>query len=165
VTFEDVLAEMAAGLARATAAFGRRVDVAALNVTDRTGLLQLDPPTRVSPNRACRMVRAADGWIAVNLARPEDRDLVPAWMHGDFGEEPWAQIERRAHRLKVVDLVEGAALLGLPAGAVGEVAAPAAMVHPRGPARPRSTAPTVVDLSALWAGRCAGRSWPPPAVR
>jgi crotonobetainyl-CoA:carnitine CoA-transferase CaiB-like acyl-CoA transferase len=127
-----------------------------MGVTDRTGLLQLDPPTRISSNRACRMVRTADGWIAVNLAREEDRDLVPAWLHAEFGEDPWAQVERRVPEFSVADLLEGAALLGLPAGAVGEVAAPAATVHPRGPARPRAGAPSVVDLSALWAGPMCG---------
>src|SRR6185436_19155619 len=151
-SFADVLAAMSARVARLSADFGRRVDVAAMGVTHRIGLLQLDPPTRVSSNRACRLVRAADGWIAVNLAREEDRDLVPAWLHAEFGEDAWAQVERRVPAFSVAELVDGAALLGLPAGAVGEVAAPAATAHPRGPGRPRAGAPSVVDLSALWAG-------------
>ncbi len=34
----------------------------------------------VSPERPCRLIKAADGWIAVNLAREEDRKTVPAWI-------------------------------------------------------------------------------------
>ena len=157
-TFEDVLAGLSDQVARLSAQLGERVDVAAMGVTDRRGQLQLDPPTRISSNRACRMVRAADGWIAVNLAREEDRDLVPAWLHGEFGEEPWAQIERLATARPRAELVAGAAMLGLPAGAVGEVVrrAPDANLRLRGPARDRTGPPRVVDLSALWAGPMCG---------
>jgi len=157
-TFEDVLAGLAARVADLTGQLGRRVDVAAMGVSDRQGHLQLDPPTRISSNRACRMVRAADGWIAVNLAREEDRELVPAWLHGEFGEDPWEQIERLAPSRTREALIAEATLLGLPAGAVGEVVrkAPDANLRLRGPARDRDGPPRVVDLSALWAGPMCG---------
>jgi hypothetical protein len=158
-TFEDVLAGLSADVARLSADLGRRVDVAAMGVTERRGHLPLDPPTRVSSNRACRMVCAADGWIAVNLAREEDRELVPAWLHGQFGEESWDQIERLAPSRTRADLLAEAAMLGLPTGAVGEVVrdTPAADVVGHGPARRRDgRPPRVVDLSALWAGPMCG---------
>ena len=156
--FEDVLAELSERVAQLSGQLGRRVDVMAMGVTDRRSHLPLDPPTRISSNRACRMVRASDGWIAVNLAREEDRDLVPAWLHGDFGEEPWDQIERLAPSRTRAELVADATLLGLPAGAVGEVVrkAPDANLRLRGPARDREGPPKVVDLSALWAGPMCG---------
>lgn len=154
-SFDAVVADLSAQIARASAAFGRRVDVAAMGVTDRTGLLPLDPPGRVSCNRACRMIRAADGWIAVNLARPEDRDLVPAWLHADFGEDAWDQIERLAPCRAVADLLADAAMLGLPAAAVGEArAGPPPRLQHR--ARRRNGGPCVIDLSALWAGPMCG---------
>lgn len=155
-----VLERLSAEIAALTAALGNRVDVAALGVTDRAGQIPLRPPGRVSPNGACRLVRAADGWIAVNLAREEDRDLAPAWLRGEIGEEPWGQIERLARRRERSDLIADAVLLGLPAAAVGEVACERARaeVRPIGVARarPRARAIKVVDLSALWAGPLCG---------
>ena len=58
------LAQLSADIARLTAELGRRVDVAALGATDRRGQLKLHAPGRFSANRACRLFRAADGWIA-----------------------------------------------------------------------------------------------------
>jgi len=154
-----VLASLGADIARLTAQLGEPVDVAALEITDREGLLPLDPPTAVSPNRACHLIAAADGWIALNLARDEDRELIPAWLGGEIEGDVWAAITRLARDRACADLIDGAALLGLPAGRVGEVvcaslAAPAlqlgaARSQPRRPLR-------VVDLSALWAGPMCG---------
>lgn len=106
------------------------------------------------------MVRAADGWIAVNLAREEDRDLVPAWLHGEVEENAWDQVERLAAGRTRADLISDATLLGLPVAAVGELRVdrlrvPAAV---EGPHRARlAGAPLkVIDLSALWAGPLCG---------
>lgn len=155
-SFEAILAIMGAQVAGLSARLGSRVEVAAMGVTDRRGLLPLDAPTRISPNRACRMVRAADGWVAVNLAREEDRDLVPAWLEGEFGEAPWDQVERLAPARNAAAWVERAALLGLPAGAVGEAVGARTESGPRGAARQREGAPKVIDISALWAGPMCG---------
>jgi crotonobetainyl-CoA:carnitine CoA-transferase CaiB-like acyl-CoA transferase len=127
------------------------VDVAALGITDRRGELPLREPGRVSPNGACRLVRAADGWIAVNLAREEDRELIPAWLEGETEIEaaaarPWRR------------LTADAALLGLPVAGVGEIAS-GALEPPQlrlGPTAARPHRPKVVDLSALWAGPMCG---------
>ncbi len=153
----SALNRLAAELETLTARLGRRVDVAELGVTDRAGQLQLGPPGRISCNRACRLVRAADGWIAANLAREEDRELIPAWLHG--GGDDWDAIERCAANRPSADLLADAILLGLPVGRVGEAtsngfAPPAIRLAP--PAAPRSGALRVVDLSALWAGPMCG---------
>ncbi|MBU1376776.1 MAG: CoA transferase [Alphaproteobacteria bacterium] len=143
-----------------TARIGRRVDVPALGISDRSGQLALDPPARISPNRACRMVRAADGWIAVNLARDEDRDLIPAWLHGEIEDDAWAQVERLAPTRTQAELMDGAMLLGLPACAVGEARceSPEPIVAIEGPPLVRRAGQPlkVVDLSALWAGPMCG---------
>lgn len=147
-------------VARSTAQVGLRVDIPAMGISDRTGHLPLRPPGRVSPNGACRMVRAADGWIAVNLARDEDLDLIPAWLHGEFGEDAWAQIERLTPMRARADLVADATLLGLPVSAVGEVSIKlsGAIAAIEGPRRQRFAGEPlkVVDLSALWAGPMCG---------
>jgi hypothetical protein len=155
-----VLARQSADVAALTAKLSRRVDVAALGITDREGQLALDPPTRHSPNRACRLIRAADGWFAVNLAREEDRDLVPAWLGREITGEVWDAIERDAPARACADLIAGAELLGLPAGRVGEVSwesLKAPVLTPAGAkAGARKGSVRVVDLSALWAGPMCG---------
>ena len=148
----------AAQVADLTARLGRRVDVANLGILDRAGQLALGPPGLRSPNGACRMFRAADGWMVANLAREEDRDLIPAWLGCDFGLEPWDAIAAHADRQTRAELVVGADLLGLPAGAVGEVMSDS-LEAPRlhlGQGKVRGGSLTVVDLSALWAGPMCG---------
>ncbi len=156
-----ILASLGAEIARLTAEHGRRVNVETLGITDRRGQLPLRPPGVFSPNRACRLVRAADGWIAVNLARDEDRDLIPAWLEAGLEPDLWAAIVRLARRRDCADLLAGAVLLGLPVGRVGEVRADSleapslAIGQTPGPASQRAGL-RVVDLSALWAGPLCG---------
>lgn len=154
-----VLDRLGGVIAASTARLGRRVDVASLGVLDRVGHLPLASPGVVSPNGACRLVKASDGWIAANLAREEDRDLVPAWLEGEIGEEPWDQIERQALDLTCAHLIDRATLLGLPVAGVGEIGAECADAQLWQVSATRNhTAwpPQVLDLSALWAGPLCG---------
>lgn len=153
-----VLDVLCAEVAERTGRMGRPVEPQALGVLERAGHLPLAPPGRISPNGACRLVRAADGWIAVNLARDEDRDLVPAWLGCDFGADPWDPIEANAGNRACGALVEGATLLGLPVAAVGERTAegPRAPLIRMAVGAVRRGPPKVVDLSALWAGPLCG---------
>ncbi len=153
------LAALSAEIARRSAALGERVSVSEMGVTDRRGVLDLQRPGRFSANRACGLVRGADGWLALNLARDEDRALVPAWLRTEPAEDVWAQIRRLTRRRTVADLIEGAIMLGLPAGRVGETAADtlAPPLLPYGaPRRSRPDRLRVIDLSALWAGPLCG---------
>jgi len=154
------LATLSDDIARLTARLGRHVDVGALGVTDRRGQLTLQAPGRFSANRACGLVRAADGWIAINLAREEDRELVPAWLRCDPSPDLWATIRKHARRRTAADLIADAILLGLPAGRVGEVSAdrlepPRLRIAGHAAGRP-ARAIQVIDLSALWAGPLCG---------
>jgi len=142
-----------------TARLGERVDAESLGVLDRAGQLELGPPGRRSPNGACQMFRASDGWMALNLARDEDHDLIPAWLGCDFGAAPWAAVSRYARRLTCAELVASAARLGLPVAVVGEVVIDGPDTSPRrlGAVAGRAPGlPKVVDLSALWAGPLCG---------
>ncbi len=159
-SLRDVFDDLTARIARKTGEIGTEVDVAALGISDRAEHLPLAPPGAVSPNGTCRMVEAADGWIAVNMARDEDRDLIPAWLRGDIGEHAWGQIARFAPERSQASLVADGILLGLPVAAVGEVAvdqmdSPSA---PLGPVSHRAAGArlSVLDLSALWAGPMCG---------
>ena len=157
---QSAVDHLGARVADLTARLGRRVDVAALGVSDRAGLLQLDEPGLISANRACHMIRTADDWIVANLAREDDQELVPAWLRSDPEPDQWAAIERCARSRTSEDLIDDAILLGLPAGRVGEVtceafAPPRLQTGRSGPRRAGRT-PKVVDLSALWAGPMCG---------
>jgi hypothetical protein len=106
---------------------------------------------------AGRLLPAADGLVAVNLAREEDVELVPAWLEvADPGRgEHWAVVAAEVAGRASAEVVDRATLLGLPVAADGEVAVPTA---PVGTSQvgddlpPLDGAPLVVDLSSLWAG-------------
>jgi hypothetical protein len=111
----------------------------------------------VSPGGSCRLLRCADGWIAVNLARPDDFELLPAWIGISAKPGAWESIASALAPRGAAGVVERARLLGLPVAPVqrGAQASPGwlrvdRIGRPReggerGPAR-------VVDLSSLWAG-------------
>ena len=152
------LARQGAQIRALTGELGQAVDVTTLGILDRRGLLTLHPPGLASPNRACRMFRCADDWMALNLARDDDRDLVGAWLQADIDVDPWQTIGRLAGTRPAAQLLADAILLGLPAGRVGEITAPnPAAPMPMGTPAPRRTGPPrVVDMSALWAGPMCG---------
>ena len=118
----------------------------------RAALLGLSRNGRRAAGGSCRLLRTADGWCAVNLARPEDVASIPAILERDV-DDPEAALEDAATSLSSADLAGRAQLLGVPAAALGSATSVDAVrvVHlgDRGPARPR---PRVVDLSSLWAG-------------
>lgn len=160
------MTDLAATIARRRAevltlsgALGRAVDLAELGILDRSEHLSLGPAIRpVSPNGACRMIRTADGWLAINLARPEDVELVPAFVGAGVGADPWAAIEGHAAGQPAEALLQTALLLGLPACRVGERAGD--RLRNFQPWGPRAVKPVdaleVLDLSALWAGPLCG---------
>ena len=141
-------------------------------LTERAAVAGLRRQGAVSCGGGTRLVRAADGWLAASLVRPEDVDAVAAWLEIDAapGPDPWPTVVAEVARRPRAPLVAQAALLGLPVAAVGERAAGevgagdvgAADLPGRwvdlGPARrPPRSAPLVVDLSSLWAGPVCAR--------
>jgi CoA-transferase family III len=153
------LAAQAATIRTLTGDLGRAVDARSLGILDRRGLLPLHPPGLISPNRACRMFRCADDWMALNLARDDDRDLVAAWLQCDVADDPWETIQRAARTRPAFDLLADAIMLGLPAGRVGEITSPnpKASLAMGTPKQWRQAGlPRVVDMSALWAGPMCG---------
>lgn len=124
----------------------------------------------VSPGGSCRLVRCSDGWVAVNMARPDDEAMVPAWLGCPVEGDTGAVLARAVAGREAHALEERAAMLGLPVARLGspeDVARddqgrargqpwPVAPLRFEGggtgggPARPAR--PLVVDLSSLWAG-------------
>jgi len=137
--------------------------------------------TRHSPTScggATRLVRAADGWLAVALPRPEDRELLPAWLGLDAAdagdaeddEASWAAVEAELGGRRSREAAERAWMLGLPVSQLpqGPVAAatappplaPLPVIATPVPAPAPDPRPlrdiTVIDLSSLWAGPLCG---------
>ena len=111
-----------------------------------------------SPGGFAQMVRARDGWVALNLPRPSDIDMLPALVGAPMATRDWPVIEQRLAAMTCNDIVDTGSLLGLAVasvGATGRPELPWAMGHQcRG--RPRGSQPVVVDLTSLWAGPLAG---------
>ena len=135
------------------------IDGAAL-LGERAAILGLRRRGTISPGGSCRLLRAANGWMALNLPRDDDFGLLPAWLGDAARGDPWDFVAERVARRAARPLVRRARLLGL--------AAAEAVPTPQRPPRwfriarcgtprrrRRSTAPLVVDLSSLWAGPLA----------
>ena len=129
-------------------------------LAERRRLLGIAPAGRVSAGGSCRLVEADDGWFALNLARPDDREAVPAWMGREWSGPLWDGVADVAAERSVADAVDRAQLLGVPAAVavapedyLGPAVEVVAGVDGRGP----EARPLVVDLSALWAGPLCAR--------
>lgn len=145
-----------ADLCDVTARLGQRVDFGGREVLDRSAFVSLGPPGSVSPNRSCRLISAADGWIAVNLPRQSDLDLIPAWLNCEWGAEPWEQVEKIARERSCARLVEDARILALPVSRALETKDAQLPELPPHNATRRRERLEVLDLSSLWAGPLCG---------
>jgi CoA-transferase family III len=128
-------------------------------LTERATLLGLPPSGLVSCGGATHLLRAADGWFAVSLARSDDFRSLPAWLgvYADPLADIWAAVESAVRHRTVEDVVETAGLLGLACSAMSEMADNRAVLVDRvGPAQPTLLRGLVVaNLASLWAGPLA----------
>jgi crotonobetainyl-CoA:carnitine CoA-transferase CaiB-like acyl-CoA transferase len=161
------LVERSAELVCASNRGGMHLDGLAL-LGERAAIFGFVRRGAVSCGGGSRLVRAADGWLAVSLSRPDDTAALPAWLRRDLpGGDRWPAVTEAVADLPVALLDQRAALLGLPIAAVGSVGPvehpafdlPVQATEVGGPRRPpRSIAGAVViDLSALWAGPLCGQ--------
>ena len=67
-------------------------------VGERAGALGLRRRGTTSPNGGTRLLPAADGWVAMTLARPDDVALLAAWMQRDWPGDEWDAVGRRSTR-------------------------------------------------------------------
>ena len=105
------------------------------------------------------MVRALDGWVALNLPRPSDIEALPALVGAAVPAGDWSGIENRIASMTAAGVVQQGSGLGLAVAAIGATPAPPYpwSVRYGCPARARrGRAPVVVDLTGLWAGPLAG---------
>lgn len=129
---------------------------------ERAAIAGLHRRGATSVGGATRLLRASDGaWMAVSLARPDDMQLIPAWLEVDVPDDPWATVEATVSERPADSVVARARLLGLPASVLGESSEPGrgpVLVTPCGtaPARHSLSGVTVVELASLWAGPLCG---------
>lgn len=139
---------------------GRRVAPDPAAVLDRSDSIRLSEPGRTSANGSCRLIRAADGWMALNLPRPDDWELVPALLCRSIQAPAWSVIEDQARNIPVRQLISQATDIGLAASAVSGTRRQSVLPDLYGRARSRPKPDgrlRVIDLSSLWAGPlCAG---------
>jgi hypothetical protein len=141
----------------------RRAGLALLG--ERAAVGQPGPPFGRQGDRSCggstRLLAAADGWVAVSLARMDDIAALPAWLGVEVpSDDPWPTVESAVAGLPATLLDERAALLGLPMARLASVAPPnpvgfglPVVAGRLGEAPPLALADaTVIDLSSLWAG-------------
>lgn len=157
------LAAVTTHLAASTAAWGRRVDLDAADLlAGRAALLGLARRGRRSAGGSCRLLRSADGWVAVNLARPDDLDAVPAIVAvevttraetsgtvriepGEAADAPWPTLARLAATVSSAELRDRCQLLGVPAAAVPTASATSIPAGtPRRDGRSDASDPTTV---------------------
>jgi len=156
-----VVDELEKAGARLVERFGNR-GLGALS--ERASSLLFRRSGRISAGGGSRFLQAADGWVAVTLARPTDRDLLPAWLGIDPGAacvvseaDPWSDVARRIADRRRGDLVESAVLLGLACAGVDELSPQPAVWRRRLGEAPRAVIRRlrVVNLASLWAGPLA----------
>lgn len=148
------------GLALGALAPGTGIErlLRAERLSERAAIAGLARRGRVAPGGSCRLLAAADGRIAVNLARPEDWELIPAWLEQEVVPE-WDALATAMAGRPLAELEARARLLGL---AVAAVALPPSPTPPwfrpvvAGQPRVPRGQPLVVDLSSLWAGPLCG---------
>ncbi len=180
------IASCADGAARALAGLAERLTGRTLRTLDGAALLGeraalADPVLAragaTSVGGSSRMIHCRDGWLALNLARPEDTSLLPAWLEREptAALDPWAFVADEALHRSRETLVARGREMGLavaPVAGARPAAPPAAPRESPGEARaPKpwhriaaggarrlvEARPLVVDLSALWAGPLCGQ--------
>ena len=123
-------------------------------LTERAKLLGFGNPDQVSANGTCRLMQTETGWIALNLARDEDWELVPAWLEAEDEICDWKSIESSIRSRSCVDLVGRGRLMGIPATVLDSYHADHwfSLQTTGRQALDRKPSPLVIDLSSLWAG-------------
>jgi hypothetical protein len=162
----DLVAHAASALHAGSAGLATLDGLALLG--ERAALSNLSRRGDISCGGSTRLVRAADGWLAVSLARTDDIAALPAWLESSVPDtDPWATVTEAVAVQSASVLDQRAALLGLPIAALASVPPPddpafglpitARPVARAGGPLLDITEATVIDLSSLWAGPLCGQ--------
>ncbi|MFM8650347.1 MAG: CoA transferase, partial [Actinomycetota bacterium] len=163
----DVVGDVVQRIRRAASALGGTVRLDAREeLTRRMMSTGWRPNGRASAGGSCRLLRSGDGsWIALNLARPEDIESLPALFERELaindGIAPWSEIEQCVAESGAHMVRQRAIDLGVPVAIVGERGAGTDLVeigdHGGAGAIDSLRSLKVVDISSMWAGPLVGR--------
>lgn len=107
-----------------------------------------------SSGGGCRFYAVSDGHVALNLARGDDHELLPAL----FGLDSVDDIEAAFQTVSEAEVVGRGRLLGMAIAGLNETPVSPALTRTTGGlVRTNKRQPRVLDLSALWAGPLASR--------
>jgi crotonobetainyl-CoA:carnitine CoA-transferase CaiB-like acyl-CoA transferase len=149
-------AAVTAGIAELAGRCGRHVVLSPDQVfAYRAGINGWHRQGMNSVNGTCRLLRAADGWLAVSLSRPEDVASLPAVLGRELTADPWAELRERAAAGPGADLAAMAQMVGIPAAVLASQRPAALRFSMLG--EPGRAPGLVLDLSAMWAGPLCAR--------
>ena len=153
-------------------------------LTERARINAFPPPSQTSSGGGCHLYRTRDGAIGLNLARPDDRDLLPAFFGVELDQDSSSPVvasqrprpqgrgwERGAGaEFRIAALIQDSAEIELVVRGREMGLAIAGLREDRSQAspaidhtlantvsRPANRSPRIIDLSALWAGPLATR--------
>lgn len=110
----------------------------------------------VSVGGGAKFVRVADGWLALNLARREDVESLPALVGAHISADDWPAVSAAMNQIESRELIERGSLLGMALAGLHEpTTGPAVAAFGEGIGRRIDARPLVIDLSSLWAGPLA----------
>jgi len=127
----------------------------------RARLMQFKSATQISANGSCHLLLTEDKqWIALNLSRPSDWELLPALFKHSKNIDAWQQVTTLVKKSLAADLIEQGRNLGLPIALAEQNRSlrPAnyfdIVYHGENQKanRANNTQARVLDLSSLWAG-------------
>ncbi|MCI4592039.1 CoA transferase [Sphingobium sp. BYY-5] len=124
---------------------------------ERAALNGFRIPGRISAGGGCRLYDTLDMPVALTLARPDDRAMLPA-LFGESGIDGGddAQLIAAFAARRSEEMVAQGRLLGLAIARIGETpVSPVCAITAEGEIKARTAPPLVIDLSALWAGPLA----------
>lgn len=139
---------------RLAARMGKAVSLDERWLYQRAQWMNFHYQSNASANGSCHWLRCGNGELVLNLARPEDRELLPAWLQQELSQKlSLCDLAATLSDFDVDFLSQSAHLLGLPLALPGEVAP--CFSEPTLDAisghNPHRTL-RVLDLSTLWAG-------------
>ena len=134
-------------------------------LNERAQFMHLAKPTQTSANGSCHLLETQDArWIALNLARASDRELLPALFQSPQSITDMEQIRAQVKNSHASSLVMQGRMLGLAIAEAVMINEPVAEkkngvdIICRGETvSARREPPLVIDLSSLWAGPLCGR--------
>lgn len=139
---------------------GSEVSINEQDIFDRSPYFDLAPPTTTSANGTCHLLKSIDGWIALNFAREEDWEFIPALTQSTPTNAPWDALQSYIANETSDNIVSRGRMMGLPIAKVDEyknrLSLPASSAKSFGSQPRAAESLKVVDLTSMWAGPLCG---------